>query len=430
MESMQISSNGKIIIGGPQYARGTIKVSGAKNSVLPIMACAVLTDDEIVLRNAPDLADVNTMVEILEACGKKVERKDKDLIITKYSELNSDIPYETVRKARATFNVYGPLAMRLKNAKVALPGGCSIGVRPVNFHLEGLKKLGIISDIEHGYAVSTFEKKEGEISVYLPFPSVGATEHIISAATLLKNSTVKIYNCALEPEISDMIDFLCEMGAKISGKNTSVITVEGVEKLNGCTYEVIPDRIEAGTWMILGALKGKELVVEGVIREHLESLFSTFDSIGIPYVYDSEKRTFKISAVPFSELNGAVIDTAPFPGFPTDLQPQIMVLLALINGKSIISEKIFNRRYYHIDELNRMGAKINVDETNAIIQGVEKLTGAPVQATDLRAAAALVLAGITAEGETVISNVDHIFRGYEKIIEKLSDIDIKIRYAI
>ncbi|HOO74097.1 MAG TPA: UDP-N-acetylglucosamine 1-carboxyvinyltransferase, partial [Tepiditoga sp.] len=236
--------------------------------------------------------------------------------------------------------------------------------------------------------------------------------------------------CALEPEISDMIDFLCEMGAKISGKNTSVITVEGVEKLNGCTYEVIPDRIEAGTWMILGALKGKELVVEGVIREHLESLFSTFDSIGIPYVYDSEKRTFKISAVPFSELNGAVIDTAPFPGFPTDLQPQIMVLLALINGKSIISEKIFNRRYYHIDELNRMGAKINVDETNAIIQGVEKLTGAPVQATDLRAAAALVLAGITAEGETVISNVDHIFRGYEKIIEKLSDIDIKIRYAI
>lgn len=428
MKSIGLDTTGKMIVKGPQKARGEVIVSGSKNAVLPIMGASLLTDDDIVLNNVPDLADVKTMVEILESAGKEIDRYDDQLIIKSTGKINSDIPYEPVRKMRASFNVYGPLTIRNGYAKVALPGGCSIGARPVDFHLEGLKKLGIESTVEHGFVMSSIKKPNKDINVTLPFPSVGATEHILTTACLLKGVKTTITNCAIEPEVTDLGNFLNKMGARISGIGTSILKIEGVEKLGGINYTIIPDRIEAGTFIIMGILIGENLVIKNVAAEHLDALFSVFEKIGCPINYDKKKREVKVGAVSLQSLKNISMETAPYPGFPTDLQPQITTLLSLVPGRSTITETVFKSRFYHIDELNRMGAKIRVEDNTAIIEGVNKLTGAPVEATDLRAAAALLIAGLVAEGETVITNVDHIFRGYENIQEKLERLGIDVLY--
>ncbi|MDK2906550.1 MAG: UDP-N-acetylglucosamine 1-carboxyvinyltransferase [Petrotoga sp.] len=428
MKSIGLDTSGKMIVKGPQKAQGTLTVSGSKNAVLPIMGASLLTDDDIELRNVPDLADVRTMIEILESAGKEIERFDDQLIIKSSGTINSEIPYEPVRKMRASFNVYGPLTLRNGYAKVALPGGCSIGARPVDFHLEGLKKLGVESSIEHGFVTSKLNKPNNQINISLPFPSVGATEHVLTTACLLEGVNTTITNCAIEPEVTDLVNFLNKMGAKITGGGTSILKIEGVKKLSGIKYTIIPDRIEAGTYIILGKLIGQELTIKNVSAEHLNSLFSIFENIGSPVDYDEKKREVKVTETLLSTLNSISMETAPFPGFPTDLQPQITTFLSMVPGRSTITETVFKSRFYHIDELNRMGAKIRVEDNTAIIEGVNKLSGAPVEATDLRAAAALLIAGLVAEGETIISNVDHIFRGYENIHEKLEQVGIDLIY--
>ena len=428
MESLRIDNTGKLIISGMQQANGVLKISGAKNSVLPIMAACILTDEKIILRNVPNISDVSTMIEILESSGKTVTRVEDTLYIEKSEKVNSEIPYEPVRKMRASFNVFGPLTVRNKLSKVALPGGCSLGARPVNFHIDGLMKLGVESKIEHGFVygkMTSIEKDEVHIS--LDFPSVGATEHILTTATLIDGVKTIINNCAMEPEIDDLANFLNKMGANIEGIGTSKIVVHGVKNLHGIDYTVIPDRIEAGTFIIMGALIGKDLTIKNINAEHLESLFSKLDEMNIEY--ELKESEVKLSSSLNKKLNATIIDTAPYPGFPTDLQSQMMVLCSLIDGRTTIKENIFSNRLSIIDELNRMGANIKAENNNlAIIDGVKNLSGAPVQATDLRSAAALLLAALVAEGETIINNVDHIFRGYEKLEEKLKNVGIIIDY--
>ncbi|MGM0640770.1 MAG: UDP-N-acetylglucosamine 1-carboxyvinyltransferase [Thermotogota bacterium] len=428
MNAVNLESSGKLIVKGPQTAKGSVKISGSKNAVLPIMAATLLTKEKVILKNVPDLADVQTMIEILEHSGKTINRNDEVLIIEEKNELIGEIPYEPVRKMRASFNVYGPLTLRTRETKVALPGGCSLGVRPVNYHLEGLKKMGIESTTEHGYVMGKIIDSKNKINISLPFPSVGATEHLISSAVLLEGKTIKISNCAMEPEITDLIDFLSKMGANIEGKNTSIITIKGVKELHGLEYSVSPDRIEAGTYIIMGAIIGEKLKIERVCIDDLRILLNMLEEIGIEFEISEKENYVEISKVDFKKLKNLNIDTAPYPGFPTDLQPQISVLASLIPGKSTISENIFSSRFNHIDELNRMGAKIRLEDNTAIIDGVDYLSGAPIQASDLRAAAALLIAALSAEGESIISNIDHIFRGYEKLKEKLDKIGIQIEY--
>jgi UDP-N-acetylglucosamine 1-carboxyvinyltransferase len=428
MNALNLESSGKLRIKGPQVASGSIKISGSKNAVLPIMAATLLTKEKVILKNVPDLADVQTMLEILEHSGKSIRKIDNQLIIEEFQDLNGEIPYEPVRKMRASFNVYGPLTLRAKETKVALPGGCSLGVRPVNYHLEGLKKLGIESTTEHGYVMGKIIATKEKINISLPFPSVGATEHLITSAVLLEGKSIKISNCAMEPEITDLIDFLIKMGAKIEGKNTSIITIKGVKELKGTEYSVSPDRIEAGTYIIMGAILGDNLKIEEVCIDDLRILLNILEEIGINFEISEKENYVKISKANFKNISTMNIDTAPYPGFPTDLQPQISVLASLIPGKSTISENIFSSRFNHIDELNRMGANIRLEDNTAIIDGVDYLSGAPIQATDLRAAAALLIAALSAEGESIISNIDHIFRGYEKLKEKLENVGIKIEY--
>ncbi|WGS64593.1 UDP-N-acetylglucosamine 1-carboxyvinyltransferase [Marinitoga aeolica] len=423
---LEIETMGKIKVFGPQRANGEITISGSKNSALPILAATLLTDEKIILHNIPNLADVNTMIEILENAGKKITWDESSLIIERYSNMNSVLPYGPVRRMRASFNVLGPLTIRNGYAKVALPGGCSIGVRPVNFHLEGLKKLGIESQIEHGFTHSKFIGAPEKVHISLPFPSVGATEHLITTAVLLDGTETILTNCAQEPEIVDLCNFLISMGAKIEGHGTSNIKICGVKELYGTEYTIIPDRIEAGTYAILGAIMGEKVTLNNVIEEHIFSLLDIFEKIGINYTMKNNILT--IEGISKLELSPVDIETATFPGFPTDLQPQLMVLLSLIPGRSSITENVFKTRFNHVDELNRMGAKIFVEGNTAIITGVTKLSGAPLEATDLRASAALLIASLIADGETIINNVDHIFRGYEKLFEKLEKLGLEIEY--
>ncbi|WP_459996661.1 UDP-N-acetylglucosamine 1-carboxyvinyltransferase [Marinitoga arctica] len=417
---------GKIKVIGPQKAKGEIDISGSKNSALPILAATLLTDEDIILHNIPNLADVNTMIEILETAGKKITWEESSLIIKGCSNINSVLPYGPVRRMRASFNVLGPLTIRNGYAKVALPGGCSIGVRPVNFHLEGLNKLGIDSQIEHGFTNSKFVSAGKKVHISLPFPSVGATEHLITTAALLNNTETILTNCAQEPEIVDLCNFLISMGAKIEGHGTSNIKIHGVEKLSGTEYKIIPDRIEAGTYAILGAILGQKIILNNVIEDHIFALLDVFEKIGINFEIKNNKLI--INGISKLELSPVDVETATFPGFPTDLQPQLMVLLSLIPGRSSITENVFKTRFNHVDELNRMGAKIFVEGNTAIITGVTKLSGAPLEATDLRASAALLIASLIADGETIINNVDHIFRGYEKLFEKLEKLGLEIEY--
>ncbi|AEH51522.1 UDP-N-acetylglucosamine 1-carboxyvinyltransferase [Pseudothermotoga thermarum] len=415
---------GKLVIEGPIKLSGRVKVSGAKNAVLPIMAASILCDEKVVLENVPDLLDVRTMIQILESAGSKVEFKGSRLEIYPVEKANTSVPYELVRKMRASFNVLGPLAVKFKEAFVPLPGGCSIGVRPVDYHLYGLEKLGFSVKVEHGVVEARMNEKPSQVIVTFPFPSVGATEHIMTTAALMAGTYTVIQNAAMEPEIEDLANFLNKCGARISGAGTKTIEVFGVERLKGCVHSVIPDRIEAGTYIIAVAATQGNAVVEGLEPKHLFSLFEILNLSGVELKIDQTSVEVKMTTRP----KPVKVHVAPYPGFPTDLQPQIMTFLTVAEGTSTIIETVFKSRFLHVDELRRMGAKIEVTDGTAIVHGVEYLSGTQVSATDLRAAAALVIAGLMAKGTTIISDVDQIFRGYENLIEKFSSLSAKLEY--
>lgn len=416
---------GKLIIKGPAKLTGSVKISGSKNSALPILAATLLCDETVILENVPNLMDIHTMIEILNAAGCRVSFKSGVVTIDPPTNPNTDIPYELVRKMRASFNVLGPLAAKFQKASVSLPGGCSIGVRPVDYHLEGLQRLGFSTKIEHGIVTAKLEKKVDEVIISLPFPSVGATEHIMTTAAILDGTHTIIENAAMEPEIEDLAIFLNQAGCKILGAGTRRVEIFGVRKVHGCVHRVIPDRIEAGTYIIAIAATMGDGLVENLNVSHLISLFDVLKSSGVNLSQISQD---KIRVSMNRRPDPVKIQVTPYPGFPTDLQPQIITFLSKAQGTSTVTETVFKSRFQHVDELRRFGARVEVSDGTAIVHGVENLSGAQVSATDLRAAAALVIAGLVASGTTLISEVDQIFRGYENIVEKFSGLSAVIEY--
>jgi len=412
-------------IEGPVRLSGEVEVSGAKNSSLPILAASIVSPRPVVVENVPDLLDVHTMIEILRAVGFSVEFRDGTVRVIPSEEANTDVPYELVRKMRASFNVLGPLAAKYGRAKVALPGGCSIGVRPVDFHIEGLKKMGFEIEIEHGFVVAKRSKiKSARIT--LPRPSVGATEHLMTTAAVLEGIEVSIENAAMEPEIVDLQDFLRKLGAEVEGAGTGVVRVRGGIRASGeIRHRVIPDRIEAGTYAIAIAATGGKGKVRGLRIDHLGALWEVLEKAGVSLNMGEGEVEIEMNGRP----NPLSIDVVPYPGFPTDLQPQMMAFLSIAKGTSHIRENVFHSRFLHVDELKRMGARIEISDSTAIIEGVEKLSGAPVKGTDLRATAALVIAAFMAEGVSEIHHVEHIFRGYERVIEKFRKLGGRIEYV-
>ncbi|MEA1883256.1 MAG: UDP-N-acetylglucosamine 1-carboxyvinyltransferase [Thermotogota bacterium] len=416
----------EMIIRGGKKLNGEIEVSGSKNAVLPILAASLLTNERILIKRVPDLEDVRTMLEILSSLNIETTFENGKIEIKAHSTCNNSVPYHLIRKMRASFNILGPLSVIHNEAGVPLPGGCSIGPRPVDLHLMGLNKLGFENRIEHGVVFTQRKEKPQSVIVDLPFPSVGATEQILTAAVKLVGTTTVINNAAKEPEIGQLIDFLTQMGAMITGKDTSTLKIEGVEKLNGIEFEVIPDRMEAGTYLFAGLITNSAITVNGYIPEHNHALTQELLKINAPIqinedcVSTSERQ---------ESLKGTYIRADIYPYFPTDMQPQMTTLLTLSEGRSIVNDRVFPERNSHAEELRRLGAHAYARNQNIIINGQKELQGAPVFATDLRCAAALILAGLAAKGETVIQEVDHIFRGYDRIIEKLrglnADVELK-----
>ena len=416
-----------------------MQISGAKNSALVLMAGSILCPGEITLNNVPDLVDIKRMGQILTSLGVKLKRVDSTLKIDVTDINPTEAPYDVVSQLRASFFVVGPLLTRLGTARVPLPGGCAIGARPVDLHVRGLQAMGANVSIEdgvvHANLVGSARRLKGA-NIYLDYPSVGATETILMAATLADGITT-IGNAAQEPEIVDLADFCNAMGAKVIGAGTNTITVEGVERLNSVEYNVIPDRIEAGTFLVAGAITHSEITLSSVIPEHLAPVIAKLKEIGCQIVVEEgDGRIFggnikakKLRIIP-GELHGTDIETLPYPGFPTDMQAQFTALLSISKGNSVISETVFENRLRHVAELQRMGTNIRVKGHHAIVQGVSIISGAPVMATDLRASAALVLAGLAAEGKTTVRGLHHLDRGYENIEEKLRGLGARLERVI
>ncbi len=413
---------GKFVVEGLKRLKGDVKISGSKNSALPIMAAALLTEDECILENVPSLRDVNIMERILRSVLVKTEHEEKrDIMKIKADEaLFSADNNELMGKIRASFLTAGPLLSRFGRARISLPGGCSIGSRPIDLHLKGLAKLGAEISKEFGVVELKCERLKGA-EIYLDFPSVGATENIIMAAALADGVTT-VSNAAMEPEIGDLCSFLQKMGVEIYGKGTDTIKVVGCRRLSGAVHQVIPDRIEAGTFMLIGAACG-EIRLDNVMTEHLRPIVSKLKEAGVEIVEDGESVTVKNMGC----IRNTDIKTMPYPGFPTDMQPQFMSLMTLGQGTGVINETIFENRFMQAGELNRMGADIKTEGSSAIIRGVDRLTGTNVRATDLRAGAALIISALSAEGTTEISDIYHIERGYFKIDEKLRRLGADIR---
>lgn len=401
--------------------KGNVRVSGAKNSALPILAASLLGTEDIILEEVPRLKDVDVICEVLTCLGAKVEFLDEGIIKINSKNIdNYETPYELMSKMRASFLVMGPLLTRLGKTKTSLPGGCAIGTRPIDLHLKGFKALGAEIDVDHGN-IGAYAKRLVGDRIYLDFPSVGATENIMMAAVMAEGETI-IDNAAMEPEIVDLSNFLNKLGADVKGAGTSTIKIKGVKKLGGATHSVIPDRIEAGTFMVAGAITKGDVVVENVISNHIKPVIAKLREVGCK-VYENGDS---IRVVGTDKLKATDIKTLPYPGFPTDMQAQFMALMTICEGTSVVIETVFENRFMHVDELKRMGADIKIDGRSAIIQGVDSLMGAPVKATDLRAGAALVLAGLVADGITEIGDVYHIDRGYEKIEEKFKRLGANI----
>ena len=406
----------KLIIQGGKKLYGSINISGSKNASLPILAASLLFDEVVTLKNIPDVKDISTMCILLESIGKKIEfsksKNEVKIFPNKIKKLLAS--YSLVKTMRAGILVLGPLLSKYGHAKVSLPGGCAIGSRPVDLHTEFLKKMGAKIKIENGYIIANAPKKLSSAIVKFPTISVGATENLIMASVLARGKTI-IKNIAVEPEIIDLINFLNSSGAKISFSSKRSLIINGVEKLNNITYSIIPDRIEAGTYAIASLITNGKITLKNIDTEVMKNIFVVLKKAGAKLEYN-KKNSVTISR---NKIKSLSIKTSPYPGFPTDMQAQLMSLLCLAKSRSIINESIFENRFLHVSELKRMGANIKIKNKNAFIFGVANLKGAEVMATDLRASVSLVLAGLAAKGKTVVNRIYHLERGYENLIGKL-----------
>lgn len=411
----------RLFIKGCVPLKGQVTISGSKNATLPIMAASLMSSGEVILSGVPDLEDVNVMSEALKVLGARLKREDDTLIIDSRNVHCFELSEDISRKMRASNLVMGPLLARFRHAKVASPGGCAIGTRPMDLHLKGFRTLGYEISEEYGFMEGIGSSCVSGKEILLDFPSVGATENIMMAATLTSGTTI-IRNAAREPEIVDLQNFLNRMGAKIRGAGLDTIRIEGVESLGGVEHTVIPDRIEAGTFMAAAAISRGDVYVKNMVWEHVQPIIAKLKETGIEIIpWNGGVRVIGNNC-----YNAVDIKTMPYPGFPTDMQAQMMALLSTVRGTSIIVETIFENRFMHVQELRRMGADIKVEGKVAVIKGKGHLEGASVEATDLRAGAALILAGLFAEGETVVAGIQHIDRGYEKIHIKLKNLGADI----
>ncbi len=412
----------KIVIYGGKKLNGEVKISGAKNSALPILFATLLTDDKCKIKNVPILADIRTTVDFLNFIGKKTIRKGNIVSCDKSSKLNHIAPYDLVRKMRASVLVMGPLLARLGKVDVSLPGGCSIGARPIDIHLDAFKKMGATIELKEGYIKIFTKGRLSGADIEFRFASVGATENVLLASVLAKGTT-RIINAAKEPEIQDLADVLVKMGAKISGAGTRIITIEGVDSLHGFEHDVIPDRIEAATYMIAALMTKGEIKLTKVNPKHLELVIEKLIDAGADIKIKDDTLTVKWKR----EIKPVNIKTEVYPGFPTDIQAQWMALMSLAKGNSIIEETVFENRFLHVCELQRLGADLQIEGRQVSIHGVKDLSGAPVMVSDLRAGAALVLAGLCAKGKTEISRIYHLDRGYESLEKKFRKLGANIR---
>ncbi|MGB4461364.1 MAG: UDP-N-acetylglucosamine 1-carboxyvinyltransferase [Tepidanaerobacteraceae bacterium] len=410
-----------IVIEGGRPLKGTVKISSAKNAVLPVIAASLLTESECIIEDAPELEDVKVMTEVLNSLGAKALREGDSIKISAGTIDSFEAPYDLVRKMRASFLVMGPLLARKGRARISMPGGCAIGSRPIDLHLKGFAALGAQIELGHGFVEAKCDKLKAA-TIYLDFPSVGATENIMMAAALAEGQTT-IGNAAKEPEIIDVANFLNSMGAKIRGAGTDVIKIKGVKELSGISYTVIPDRIETGTYLVAGAITGGNVLLENVVPEHLKPVIAKLIECGADITEEPEG----LRVIGCERPVASDVKTMPYPGFPTDMQAQIMAFLSKACGTSMVIETVFENRYMHVEELKRMGAKIKIEGRSAVVEGVEKLSGAPVKATDLRAGAALILAGLAAEGTTKVMHTYHIDRGYVDIVGKLKNLGANIK---
>lgn len=415
----------KLVIEGGHKLFGEVEISGAKNSALPIMSASILIEDDVILHNVPDLEDIKVMKTLLEKLGKEVIFSNNTMIIKTKTEEPYEAPYEIVKKIRASIAVLGPLLSKRKKARVSFPGGCAIGPRPIDLHIKGMRILGASVKVEHGYIVAETEGLTGGLVNMLGIngTSVVATENVMMAATLANGTTV-IDNAAMEPEVVDLANFLIKCGAKIKGHGTNTIVVEGVKKLTGCEYTIIPDRIEAGTYILAGMMTQGEIIVKKCEPNHLTEPINVFRQMGATIeIIDKDKILVKGT----SKYLPVNVTTLPYPLFPTDLQAQLMAVLTKSSGISIITEKIFQNRFAHAAEMNRMGADITIENSSAIIKGVDKLYSATVMASDLRGGAGLIIALLGAEGTGELLRLYHVDRGYEKIEEKLTKLGAKVK---
>ncbi len=407
----------KFVITGGKPLRGKVRISGAKNAALAILCASMMAGEEVVLENIPDISDVRVMIEIIKHMGARVTSNgDASVRIIAPSRAAADPPCHLVKKLRASNLLLGPLLARYGYACISLPGGCNIGVRPMDLHFKGLAGLGAQIDFNGGFAIGKTPRRLKGARIYLDFPSVGATENIMMAACLAEGQTV-LENVAKEPEIVDLANFLNCLGAKVRGAGTDIIKIEGVPELGGCVrYAVIPDRIEAGTFMVAAAITRGSLVLENVIPLHVEPICAKLREVGVNVVENGDMLTVEAAD---ASLRPVDIKTLPYPGFPTDMQSQMMAMLATVEGTSVIIENIFENRFQVADELKRMGARVKVEGRMAVVEGVPALYGTRVKATDLRAGAALVIAGLAARGDTEVYNARYIDRGYHRLEEKL-----------
>ena len=409
----------KILINGGKTLSGEVKVSGAKNAVLPIMSATLLCPGKFTIHNVPDLRDTRTMMQLLEITGAKTEFNNGSICIDSTGVNNPEAPYDLVKTMRASFYVLGPLISRFGKVQVSLPGGCAWGPRPVDYHLKGLEKLGAKLDLEGGNILAEAKELKG-CDIHFEFPSVGATGNLVMASVRAKGTT-RLYNCAKEPEITQLCEFLNSMGADIKGVGTDTLIISGVKELNQADVTVIPDRIEAGTFLMAGALNG-EIKVKNVIPLHLEKVTNKLIEAGC----EIKIKDSSITISPPAKINSIDMTTAVYPGFPTDLQAQWVALMSLSESSAIVTDTVYHDRFSHIPELARLGANIKVEKNTAFIRGVNQLVGAPVMSTDIRASAALFIAALAAKGKTEISRVYHIDRGYEKIEQKFLELGADI----
>lgn len=412
----------KIIVRGGNRLQGAVQVEGAKNAVLPVIAASLLASEgKSIIRDVPQLSDVFTISEVLRHLNAEVTFLDNEITVDASRELSIETPFEYVRKMRASFLVLGPLLARTGKARVALPGGCAIGSRPIDLHLKGFEAMGAKVDVGNGFIEASVSGRLHGAKIYMDFPSVGATQNIMMAASLADGQTV-IENCAKEPEIVDLANFLNEMGANVKGAGTGTIKIEGVEKLHAADHTIIPDRIEAGTFMVAAAITKGNVLVKGAVPEHISSLIAKLEEMGVTIIEEENG----VRVIGPETLKAVDIKTMPYPGFPTDMQSQMMALLLCAEGTSVITETVFENRFMHVEEFRRMNADLKIEGRSVIVNGPCNLQGAEVAATDLRAAAALIIAGLAAKGITRVTELKHLDRGYLNFHLKLAALGANI----